>query len=204
MINQNQRKSFIIHKDSLDILDQLSDEQAGKLFKAIFYYQKTGDSEQFDQFTKIIITPFISQFRRDENKWLNVVERNKANIAKRWNKEDTTGKSGIPKLTKNTDSDSKNKNDSDSDSNSDSNLKPKGFIKPTLQEIIQYCQERKNSLDVKKFFDYYEASGWKDKDGKQVKNWKQRIITWEGRNQQQNPQSSGSYLDTLLGGKNAI
>ena len=107
MTNQNQRKSFIIHKDSLDILDQLTDEQAGRLFKAIFQYQKTGDFADLDQFTKIILTPFISQFKRDEDKWLNVVERNKANIAKRWNTKNTSGKTGIPKDTKNTDSDSK-------------------------------------------------------------------------------------------------
>jgi hypothetical protein len=36
----NSRKSFIIHKDSLDILDKLSDEQAGKLFKAITFLPK--------------------------------------------------------------------------------------------------------------------------------------------------------------------
>lgn len=108
------RKSFIIHKDSLDILDQLTDEQAGKLFKAIFSYQKTGDFAELDQFTKIILTPFISQFKRDEEKWFNVVERNKANIAKRWNTKNTTGKTGIPKDTKNTDSDSKSDSDSDS------------------------------------------------------------------------------------------
>ena len=36
----NNRKSFIIHKDSIEILDKLTDEQAGKLFKAIKFYQK--------------------------------------------------------------------------------------------------------------------------------------------------------------------
>ena len=34
------RKSFIIHKDSLSVLDDLTDEQAGKLFKAIKAYQE--------------------------------------------------------------------------------------------------------------------------------------------------------------------
>jgi len=32
-------KSFILHKDSLDILNELTDEQAGQLFKAIWLYQ---------------------------------------------------------------------------------------------------------------------------------------------------------------------
>lgn len=140
----SERKSFIIHKDSLEILDQLSDEQAGKLFKAIFQYQKTGDFEQFDQFTKIILTPFISQFRRDEDKWLNVVERNKANIAKRWNTKNTTGKTGIPKDTKNTDSDSKSKSVSDSDSKSD------------IKEISSLREAEKNQLE-KDFEEFWES-----------------------------------------------
>ena len=59
--------------------------------------------------------------------------------------------------------------------------KAKRFIKPTLEEIEEYCKSRNNNVDAKKFYDYYEISNWKDKDGNQVKNWKQKIITWEGR-----------------------
>lgn len=55
--------------------------------------------------------------------------------------------------------------------------------KPTLEEIKQYCKERNNDIDPKKFYEYYEVNNWKDKDGKQVKNWKQKVITWEGRRQ---------------------
>lgn len=106
------RKSFIIHNDSLDILDQLTDQQAGKLFKAISCYQKTGQISQDDQLVKIAIVPFINQFKRDEEKYLNIVERNKINISKRWSKN-TTGRTGIPKDTKNTDSDSDSKNKKD-------------------------------------------------------------------------------------------
>jgi len=32
------KKSFILHHDTLNVLDELTDEQAGKLFKAIFNY----------------------------------------------------------------------------------------------------------------------------------------------------------------------
>lgn len=121
MTNQTQNKSFILHKDSLSVLNKLSDEQAGKLFKSIFIYQ-TDNILPEDAFTSIIFEPFLNQFKRDEEKYQNVVERNKINIAKRWNKpntKNTTGKTSIPKDTKNTDSDSKNKNKSDSDNKND-------------------------------------------------------------------------------------
>jgi len=50
-----------------------------------------------------------------------------------------------------------------------------------LQDVENYCQERKNSVDAKKFFDYYSTGNWKDAKGNQVKNWKQKLLTWEGR-----------------------
>lgn len=57
----------------------------------------------------------------------------------------------------------------------------KDFIPPTLEEIKKYClEERKNNVDYQRFFDYYNVSGWKDRDGKPLKNWKQKIIAvWE-------------------------
>ena len=50
---------------------------------------------------------------------------------------------------------------------------------PTLEDIQEYCKSRHNNVDAQRFFDYYEASGWKDSKGNKVKNWKQKVITWE-------------------------
>lgn len=57
--------------------------------------------------------------------------------------------------------------------------KRKPFIPPSLEEVEKYCQERKNNVDAKKFFDYFNASDWVDAKGNPVRNWKQKIITWE-------------------------
>ena len=62
------------------------------------------------------------------------------------------------------------------------------FTKPSLAEIKAYCQERHNEIDAKKFFDYYESANWTDANGKPVKNWKQKIITWEGRQSRAAPE----------------
>lgn len=58
---------------------------------------------------------------------------------------------------------------------------PKKFIKPTLQEVQDYCNERKNKINPEQFIDYYESIGWKV--GKNnMKDWKSAIRTWERNN----------------------
>lgn len=59
--------------------------------------------------------------------------------------------------------------------------KRKRFVPPTLDEVKAYCKERNNDVDAQKFFDYYEQGGWKDSKGNPVKNWKQKLITWENK-----------------------
>lgn len=55
----------------------------------------------------------------------------------------------------------------------------KQFVPPTLEEVENYCKERKNNVDAKRFWEYFDASGWVDSNGKPVRNWKQKVITWE-------------------------
>ena len=60
------------------------------------------------------------------------------------------------------------------------NKKVYKFVKPTLEEVTAYCRERNNNVDPKKFFDYFEAAEWIDSKGKPVLSWKQKVISWEG------------------------
>lgn len=55
----------------------------------------------------------------------------------------------------------------------------KRFIPPTLAEVQAYAKERGRADLAKKFFDYFEAGEWHDSEGKPVKAWKQKFITWE-------------------------
>ena len=76
--------------------------------------------------------------------------------------------------------------------------KPIGFVPPSLQDIQNYCKERNNSVSASKFLDYYTAGEWKDKDGKAVKNWKQKLLSWEGRG------SEGASQDNLAAKLNKL
>jgi len=62
--------------------------------------------------------------------------------------------------------------------------KVKRFVKPTIEEIIDYCNERNNDVDADKFYDYYSSNGWKV--GKNaMKDWKASVRTWEKNTTQQ-------------------
>lgn len=57
--------------------------------------------------------------------------------------------------------------------------KRKEFIPPSLEQVKSYAEERGRPDLAKRFFDYFEAGAWHDSEGKAVKNWKQKFITWE-------------------------
>ena len=55
------------------------------------------------------------------------------------------------------------------------------FVRPTLEEVAQYCQERKNGIDPQHFLDYYNANGWKV-GRNSMKDWKAAVRNWERTN----------------------
>lgn len=54
------------------------------------------------------------------------------------------------------------------------------FTPPSLDEVEEYCKERKNSINAKRFIDYYTSKGWKVGNGT-MRDWKATVRTWEGR-----------------------
>ena len=76
--------------------------------------------------------------------------------------------------------------------------KRKRFVPPTLEEVKAYCLERKNNVDAQAFYDYFTVSNWIDSKGNKVKNWKQKIITWEN-NSKNKTQSKTGTVDSNWG-----
>ena len=75
------RKSFVLHNDSLNVLDEMTNEQAGLLFKAIKSHQ-LNEVVNHDVLTRVALSQFINQFDRDNIKYQTTVERNKINGSK--------------------------------------------------------------------------------------------------------------------------
>ena len=61
----------------------------------------------------------------------------------------------------------------------------KRFVKPTLEEVTAYCEERKNGISAQQFMDFYESKGWKV-GNQPMKDWKASVRTWEQRHKDEN------------------
>lgn len=52
------------------------------------------------------------------------------------------------------------------------------FRPPTVEEVTEYCKERKNRVDPQSFVDFYESKGWYVGKNK-MRDWKAAVRTWE-------------------------
>lgn len=145
------KKSIIIYADCIAILEELTYEQAGRLFRAILSYIND------EPITEIANDPAVNmafkvikrQIDRDAEKYALICERRRENINKRWHKEgqDTNHTKGGKSIQVNTnvnksiqtdynnDTDSENENDTEvttvtiKSANAD-NLAPNGALSP--------------------------------------------------------------------------
>lgn len=77
-----------------------------------------------------------------------------------------------------------------------SNTKKKRFVKPTVEEVKQYCIERNNCVNAEQFYDHYESNGWKV--GKNsMKDWKAAVRTWE-RSEYRKPNSKKNSKEDAI------
>lgn len=70
-------KSLLLSLDNLAILDKLTDEEAGKLIKALYQYSKDQTLPELDNILDITITPFINQIKQSKIKIASISEKRK-------------------------------------------------------------------------------------------------------------------------------
>lgn len=59
-------------------------------------------------------------------------------------------------------------------------VKQKKFVKPTIEEIAAYCNEKKYNVSARQFFNYYESNGWKI-GRNPMKSWQAAVQNWNTR-----------------------
>jgi hypothetical protein len=73
------------------------------------------------------------------------------------------------------------------------NLKkePKTFVRPTLEQVTEYCQERGKGVDPQQWMDYYTSNGFKIGGRGAMKDWKAAVRTWERNRINAKPKAKG-------------
>jgi hypothetical protein len=162
------RRSFLLHIDSLDVLDELNNEQAGMLLKAMRDYHND-EEMQLDALTKIVFSPFKNQFNRDTLKYQTTCER-RANAGSMGGKQKVANaskpKQKVAKLAENDNvskNDNVNDNVNDSDNKSDNdNVSKKIKDLPTIVEeyVFKLLTNKTDSfyLVTTQEIDYYKST----------------------------------------------
>lgn len=152
------KKTFILHVDSLSILDDMTNEQKGILFDAIYKYQ-LGQNVELDFAMKMAFAPFKNQFVRDDESYQNVVERNRLNGKSGGRPKNNNPKNPVGFLEtqktqdnpKNLDSDNDNVSDSDSKNESvnENDLRNEKLIfLNALPQVIKNRLKQSNFTDT--------------------------------------------------------
>lgn len=84
---ENSQQSFLLYIDFYDVVEDLTLEQKGLLFDCIFKYQIGEEYKTDDPVINIVMKQLIKTFERDKEKWLNIKEKRRASINKRWEAE---------------------------------------------------------------------------------------------------------------------
>ena len=188
---------FILEKDQKIIIDELSNEEAGIIFKAIYEYEATKEEPPLDKTLKIVFKQIKVKLDFYDEKYNTTCETNRKNIQNYWNKVNDTNeydrirsntmatnkikekKSKVNKIKEN-----KNKKENINNINNinkserDQSFTP--TASPTLAEIYNYaCSLDINDKDYcEKFYNHYESIGWVNGTGREIKNWKLVFNNW--------------------------
>ena len=183
----NKIRSVLVFSDWQTLFQNLSDEQAGQLIKAMCFYNKGEEYTPSDP----TVTAMFSMVKEG-------MDNNRDHYDKVCQRRAEAGKKGADKRWKDGKSHDENskchsedgktcKSESVTLTESESVIPPteesksrtrKRFRPPTVEEVEAYCFERNNKVDAERFVDYYTANGWKV--GKNpMKDWKAAVRNWE-------------------------
>ena len=198
------RKGFLLLNNQIEIIEDLSDEQAGQLLKA-FYDYNNGNEVKLKGLMNSIFKQFKVIFDENEQRYQEKCEKNKKNIEEYWKKvkeEKNTNEYERKQMNtmatnininKNINTNkikyklnTNNKNININKSERDQSFTP--TASPTLAEIYNYaCSLDINDKDYcEKFYNHYESIGWVNGTGREIKNWKLVFNNWLKKDNKQN------------------
>lgn len=149
----------------------LSDAERGRLFVSVLEYARSGTLPNLSGKESILFPVFKSQLDRDER--LSAV---RAEAGKRGGEaKESKAKQNLAKCSKTPNKEKEEEKDKDKEKESTE----KKMTPPSLDEVRAYVSERELAVDPVKFWTYFDAGNWIDSKGNPVRNWKQKILTWD-------------------------
>lgn len=215
-------KTIMLYLDTAPQWKMLSDEQAGKLIKALFAY--AADREQLcteDGMLQMAYSFIIAQIDRDQQKWNETCQKRAESARKRWGKlhtdelqqnaNDASASECMQMNANNAHTETVTDTVTDTDTKKEINKeksadKPrkcsrtgKQFVPPTVDEVRAYCQERQNGIDPQRFVDYYTANGWvQGNKSKPIRDWKATVRYWESKRKDWNARSPDNMQSSSI------
>lgn len=68
-------------------------------------------------------------------------------------------------------------------------IEKKSFSPPSLDDIKNYVKDKDLNVDAEYFYKYFSEGNWIDSKGNKVKNWKQKLITWDSHSNSEKPKN---------------
>jgi hypothetical protein len=78
-MNNNSKNSFLLYVEQEELFNELSNEEAGKLIKAIYHYEKTGEILPLNSVTRIIMISIKQALDRNRERYQKKLEANRIN-----------------------------------------------------------------------------------------------------------------------------
>lgn len=164
------KNSFILYYNYMEQLEDLTDEQVGKLLRALFKYEINDTLPEFtDKELKIAFKFIKVHLDNDREKYKDTCIKRKQNIEKRWNTKNTNVNNciqNIQEYTNDTDNDNVNDNDSDTDIYKKESIKEKGD-----GEINSPTPLKEKKSKQTEYMKLVQASGLSTKVQEQVIEW---------------------------------
>jgi len=166
-------KTSNIYTEWLPLIESLPNDQAGIVFKNILKYQN-GEDIINDNPIWIFIKSKLDDYNNkgDEISEARKIAGQMGGLAK--------ASKCYQKLAKPSKSSNKRKENKTKQNKIITKEEVKRFCKPSLQEIINYCNLKAYNIDPENFLNFYESKGWKV-GNQPMKDWQACVRTWVKR-----------------------
>lgn len=185
-------KYLKIYTDFIQDMEQLTDEEKGRLFVMMLQYA-AGEHPSPEGNERYV----WGTARKQIDAQMDAYNSKVASIEKARSKRSNTSDSDSLEINmENSEINMKSREEQEykqehKHKQEQKEKKRTGFLTPTLSDIKKYCEERKNQVDYERFWEYYNDRNWETRNGQPL-DWKEKVRQWEKSDNKSKPRNYGS------------